>query len=104
MDDIETRMAEGGDRETIIAMVSEIHRAIVPFIAQSPDMPKAMSMAIAASGMFAGSQFATLLTMGFVKERDTKRAVDTVGRNFREGVKVGKRRAERVAHSEGWVQ
>lgn len=85
-----------GTMQMAMAMHNAMQEAMLPFFAAEADPRAAMGIAISAACMFAGAQWGTLLYMGEVRQQDTKRGVDLVGRNFREGIKIGLNHAKRV--------
>lgn len=92
------RIATAGDDEfaQIIAMVEVIHKATAPLISESLNARQAHGYLMVAAAMFAGSICGSMIVLGDVRDQDKKRMTDSMARNFREGIDVGKRRTARI--------
>lgn len=96
--EIQTRMLGPNDplQGLVMEMVSAMHAIAGPLTQAAGDPRDGISALMTAASMYAGSQFGTLLVLGAVDQKDTRRAVEAAGRNFREGIKVGLTRAARI--------
>jgi hypothetical protein len=63
----------------------------------APDPVHMTALLMSALPTFAGVLFGELVISGIAKDADQKRTADSAARNFRQGVKVGKARAVRIA-------
>lgn len=101
-DEMKVGLAQLGDPEfeTIIGMVEHLRASTVDLILGAPDPIHAHAQLMTACAMYAGTLFGTLLVAGNAKEQDKRRAAETVTRNFRTGIDVGRRRGMRVAASD----
>lgn len=98
-DGIATRILGTDDPMYALAidMIEAMRAATTPYVELAGDPRDGLSALMTAANMFAGAQFGTLLVLGAVNQQDTRRAAEAASRNFREGVKIGTRRATRVA-------
>lgn len=97
------RKATGDSAETAeIAMLCEtIRQAFEPYVAEHDDPRHPMAMLMTALPMYAGSLFAALVFAGEIDPKALARMAQACAHNFREGHKVGLRRAARVAQETG---
>lgn len=99
MSDMEMRQAGIAEKDELFAMCDALREAAIPFVARdlaSVD-PNRIAMMTAAAGIFSGILFGELIAMGVAQDRDRKRVIDSLGKNFKSGVDIGKKHAFRVA-------
>lgn len=96
-DDIQLQTATSGspEHERIVQMI-EIFRASLAACEVHWTDPMEASFVMTAASMFAGSVFGTLIATGVAEEKDKRRITESMAHNFREGIKAGKLRAERI--------
>ena len=97
------RVAEPGSPEqaTVIDMVEFIRAATVPLLEPiDDDWPNRSALLMTALSMFAGALLGALIVADVAKDQDKKRITDSMAKNFRAGIDVGKRRAARVLADE----
>ena len=86
-----------------VAAVAELIRSVtVDYVEQHEDPVHAMAMLMTALPTVAGTHFASLLYVGALNKADQARMAKSCAHNFREGVKVGMKRADRVANATGF--
>lgn len=100
------RIAEGADRETVMAMIDFLHTVTQPlrFGGDGLPDPNESGKLMCALAMFAGSICGELIGVGLVPDAQKKKLTDSMARNFRSGIDAGKRKVARVAAQEGIVQ
>jgi len=59
--------------------------------------PEALSHAMTAAAIMAGTFCGQAIGCGLMKEQDKRRATDIAARNFRSGIDIGKRQTARIA-------
>jgi len=96
-DEFKTFMVSHGDKkheETVLW--AETFR--LAFTANSdPNDTDALAEAMTGAILFAGTLFGTSIIAGLADDKDKRRAVEAMARNFRTGIDVGKARALRIA-------
>jgi len=101
-DELQTRELATDDHihGMIFELMNAMKLASLPCMSMTEDPRDAMSAVMTAAAMLAGAQFGSLMVLGAVRQQDTRRAVETFGRNFREGIKVGQAQAARFEQEE----
>lgn len=104
MDSKQFRKAKpGSEQHKEVAALNEILReATADYVTSHPDPRVAMSLLMTALQSHSGIVFGQLLYMGEVPQQDTARAAKMASRNFREGIKVGLARSQRVGREMGY--
>ncbi|WP_288989859.1 hypothetical protein [uncultured Sphingopyxis sp.] len=95
--------APGSTQHQEVAALNEMLRsATAQYVATHPDPRVAMSLLMTALQSHSGILFGQLLYMGEVPQQDTARAAKMAARNFREGIKVGLARSQRIGREVGF--
>lgn len=99
-DDLRTFTSSRGDPhfDRAIQFVEAFRGAIADMLF---DDAQDLAIAQSAACLFAGMIFGTMIVGGMVEERDKRRAGEVALNAFREGIKVGKRRAMRIVPTGG---
>jgi hypothetical protein len=97
-DEAELRVASFGDPQhtETIELAECIRAAVAEYLGHSSD-PNRISVAMTAACMFAGSLLGTLIVSGIARDQDKRRVTESMMRNFRSGIDVGKHKALRIA-------
>lgn len=100
------KIARAGDAAHLeVAMLANVlAEAIMPYLASHHDPRNARALVMTAAAMFSGAQLGELIAMGEARDQDKKRYTDSMMRNFRQGIDVGKRKVARVMTESGQVQ
>lgn len=99
-DNMVERVATIADPEgnTVFLMADAMRDSILPYI--DPVQPHhSMSLAMTAAATFAGMQIGQLIAIGVARDQDKKRMVDTMVRNIRQGIDLGKKNTFRAAEA-----
>lgn len=98
-DEIKIKLLDAGsaDHDSIIQMVEIYRMATVANMAGEGTDPNELARAMVAAVIYAGSIFGALIVAGFATDQDKRRACDSMVRNFRSGIEVGKIKATRLA-------
>lgn len=75
--------------------------AACDFFDRQTDPAVALSIIGSAAAMFAGVQFGQMIAMGALFDQDTRRIVENIAGNARQGIKVGKKRGARIEREMG---
>jgi hypothetical protein len=87
--------------QEITRLIECVQQVLVREINESPNSDQAMSFALTALPTYAGIIFASMLVNGAAEPAQQAKMVKSMGHNFREGVKIGLRRAERLVRQNG---
>ena len=93
----ELRVSQPGTEihEEIMGLASLFHKLAIVGIEESADPRNQMATAAVAASVFAGIVFGQLLAAGVVSGQDRRRWIDSVARNARQGIDIGKTQALR---------
>lgn len=81
---------------SIIEMHDALREVVAARIASASDVEKATQHAMIALQSYSGVLFGQLIGAGLVEASGTRRGAEAAAQNFRQGVKVGQRRAARL--------
>ena len=97
--DVELKIAQPGsvEHDDTSEIITALHHATADLRLNADDPVHMTSLLMTALPTFAGILFGELVVMGIAKDSDQKRTADSAARNFRQGAKVGKARAMRLA-------
>jgi|TARA_R100001224_G_scaffold30488_2_gene16778 hypothetical protein len=104
MDSKQFREAAPGSaqHQEVAALTEMLRSATAGYVTSHPDPRAAMSLLMTSMQSYSGILFGQLLYMGEVPQQDTARAAKMASRNFREGIKVGLARSQRVGREIGF--
>jgi hypothetical protein len=102
-DEPQNLIRRAGDEQfdAVIALNEAFRAAATEWFDKQPDPIVALSVLGSAAAMFAGVQFGQLIAAGSLQDQDTRRIIENIAGNARQGVKVGKKRGARIKREIG---